>query len=478
MTNPAQTPESPERARAEQFFLHRRHSRSGRRHEGEQQRAVAPLLDHAEVPAIADRGSALEILRGQDAGREQSLVPLRYERMAASPFAFLRGSAAVMASDLSTVARSGINVQLCGDAHLSNFGMFASPDRSLVFDLNDFDETLPGPFEWDVKRLAASIAVAAEALDLSARKGRKAARSAVAAYRETMRRLAELPTMDVWYARLDVDSLIDSTRKTALAKATKEASRKSRKSTSGRAAAKLTTSDDSGRRFRDEPPLLVRVPEAQRDATVADLIPVYSQYLSTLPPDRLALLARFSFTDIARKVVGVGSVGTRALVLLLESGDSEPLILQIKQAGASVLEPYLGSSRFAHGGQRVVLGQQAMQATGDPFLGWTTGSERTPFDFYVRQLKDMKGSIEPSLLDGESLQQYARLCGAVLARAHARTGDANRISGYLGEEDTFDNAVADFAAAYVEITNNDHHELAESLGGLLTSEAPAARKKE
>lgn len=458
-----QTADSGLEHSAEEFFLHPRRSRQERRAQGEARRLEVPLPDHAAVPAAASRPDALAILKGQDSGREQALVPLRDERMAASPFAFLRGSAAVMASDLATTASSGIRVQLCGDAHLSNFGMFAAPDRTLVFDLNDFDETLPGPFEWDVKRLAASVAVAADSLGMSAKKGRRAARSSVAAYRETMARLAELSTMDVWYARLDVDGLIDRARKSALAKATKEASKKSRKSTSERAAGKLTIEDENGRRFRDDPPLLVRVPDEDRDEVISDLIPVYAEYLRTLPPDRFALLARFSFTDLAHKVVGVGSVGTRALVLLLQSGDSEPLLLQFKQAGTSVLEPYLGASRFGHGGQRVVLGQQATQATGDPFLGWTSGGPKSPFDFYVRQLKDMKGSIEPALLGEDSLPQYARLCGAVLARAHARTGDASRITGYLGDEETFDNAVADFAAAYVGVTLTDHSELAASI---------------
>lgn len=447
---------------AEDFFLHPRRTRAERRRRGVERRVDVPLEAHGAVPAPSSRPDPLSLLRGQDEGRESALLPLRYERMAASPFAFLRGSAAVMASDLSTTAQTGISVQLCGDAHLSNFGMFAAPDRSLVFDLNDFDETLPGPFEWDVKRLAASVAVAADSLELSEKKGRRAARSSVAAYRETMARLSELPTMDVWYARLDVDSLIDRARKTALAKATKEASRKSHKSTSERAAGKLTSVDSGGRRFRDDPPLLVRLPDHEREEIIANLIPVYSDYLRTLPPDRFALLARYSFSDLAHKVVGVGSVGTRALVLLLESGDSEPLLLQFKQAGTSVLEPYLGASRFEHGGQRVVLGQQATQATGDPFLGWTTGGPRSPFEFYVRQLKDMKGSIEPALLEHDSLTQYARLCGAVLARAHARTGDASLISGYLGDDGAFDEAVADFAAAYVGITLSDHSELMAS----------------
>lgn len=448
---------------AVEFFTHRRADRAERRASGKRLRAQVPLAAHAEVPTASQRPNPVDILKGQEAVREQSLVALRYERMSVSPFTFLRGAAAVMASDLSMVPRTTIDTQLCGDAHLSNFGMFAAGDRRLVFDLNDFDETLPGPFEWDVKRLAASVAVAAGSLDLNDKEARKAARSAVGAYRETMARLAELPTLDVWFARLDVDGLIDDAGKTELAKAARQARKKSRTRTSDTATEKLTEQGPSGRQFRTEPPILVRVGDDQRAEVVDRLTALYTKYLGTLPPDRFALLARYSFVDVAHKVVGVGSVGTRALVLLLESGDGEPLMLQVKQAGESVLAPYLGASRFAHGGQRVVLGQQAMQATGDPFLGWASGLDR---DYFVRQLKDMKGSIEPDLLSATSLRQYARLCGAVLARAHARTGDPSLIAGYLGDEPTFDKAVAEFAVGYAAITDADHSALLASIGGV------------
>ena len=445
---------------AVEFFTHRRPDRAERRARGKRLRAQVPLAAHAEVPPASKRRDPVEILKGQEAVREQSLVALRYERMSVSPFTFLRGAAAVMASDLSMVPQTPIDNQLCGDAHLSNFGMFASGDRRLVFDLNDFDETLPGPFEWDVKRLAASVAVAAFSLGLNDKDARKAARSAVGAYRETMARLAELPTLDVWFARLDVDGLIDEAGKTELAKAARQARKKSRTRTSDTATEKLTERGPEGRQFRTEPPILVRVGDDRREEVVARLTSLYTKYLGTLPPDRVALLARYSFVDVAHKVVGVGSVGTRALVLLLESGDGEPLMLQVKQAGESVLAPYLGASRFAHGGQRVVLGQQAMQATGDPFLGWASGLDR---DYFVRQLKDMKGSIEPDLLSATSLRQYARLCGAVLARAHARTGDPSLIAGYLGDESTFDKAVAEFAVGYAAITDADHSALLASM---------------
>jgi uncharacterized protein (DUF2252 family) len=438
---------------AANFFTALRPSRSERQADGRRVRDELPLSEHAEVPAADERRDPVALLAEQDTNREQALVPLRYERMTASAFTFLRGAAAVMASDLSLLPNSGINTQLCGDAHLSNFGMFAAPDRSLMFDLNDFDETLRGPFEWDVKRLAASLTVAAAALEFPDKTARKAAEGAAAAYRETMRRLAELPTLDVWYARLDVDSLVDAAGKSSLAKATKKAQKKALGRTASTATMKLTEMTPHGLRFRNEPPVLTRVPKDERDEVVARVTAMYTQYIHTLPTDRLALLARYSFIDVAHKVVGVGSVGTRALVVLMQSGDSEPLLLQIKQAGESVLERYLGPSHFTHHGQRVVAGTQAMQATGDPFLGWTAGKEH---DYFVRQLKDFKGAIEPDMLDASALRGYGRLCGAVLARAHARTGDANRIAGYLGDDDIFDLAIADFAMAYRAYNDEDY----------------------
>jgi uncharacterized protein (DUF2252 family) len=407
------------------------------------------------------RADPLTILRSQEATRIGALASVRYERMAASPFTFLRGAAAVMSADLALLPRTDIRTQLCGDAHLSNFGMFSSRERRLVFDLNDFDETLPGPFEWDVKRLAASIAVAANALGVRDREGRKAARGVAKSYRETMSDLSKLSTLQVWYASLDVDSLVSDAGRSQLAEATRKARKKARVRTSDTAAAKLTVVEEAGRRFVNDPPVLIRIEGDEREYVIDRLVSVYAQYLQTLPPDRLALLAHYSFTDIAHKVVGVGSVGTRAFVLLLESGDGEPLLLQIKQAGESVLAPYLGASKFDNAGQRVVLGQQAMQSTGDPFLGWTRGSES---DYFVRQLKDMKGAIDPETLNADSLTQYARLCGAVLARAHARAGDPSLISGYLGSSKAFDHAIGEFAMSYVVLNGADHAALLGYLG--------------
>lgn len=386
-------------------------------------------------------------------------MPLRYERMSLDPFAFLRGAAAVMAADLSRLPSSGISVQLCGDAHLSNFGMFASVERSLVFDINDFDETLPGPFDWDVKRLAASIAVSAIVSGMRDKDARKAARAAVLHYAQTMEELSEQPTVDVWNARLDVDSLARGLTKTTLRKAAAKASAKSTRSMSETVLLKLTERTERGRRFLNQPPILTRIPDADRDDVIERLSGLYEQYLRTLQADRIALLSKFGFVDVAHKVVGVGSVGTRALVLLLESGDGEPLVLQAKQANASVLEPYLGASAFDNHGKRVVVGQRVMQATGDPFLGWAHGSERAQGDFYLRQLKDRKASIEVAALDREGLIAYGRLCGAVLARAHARAGDAALVSGYVGDGAEFSAAIAQFAMVYAQITQSDHSRL-------------------
>jgi len=422
-----------------------------------------PLEAHAAVDAPMGGRAPVALLRADEVSRQEHLLPLRYERMAASPFAFLRGAAAVMADDLSRVPNSGIRVQLCGDAHLANFGMFAAPDRRLVFDLNDFDETLPGPFDWDVKRLAASVVVAGRHVGVRPKRQRRAAAAAVESYRKTMRRLAEMPTLDVWYARVDVEDMVEQLRGTSLAADAQRASRSSARNTGEVAVRKLTEVVDGRRRFRTDPPLLVPIREDEVSGVTEDAALVYQRYLSTLPPDRAVLLLRYSFVDLAHKVVGVGSIGSRALVLLMESGDGEPLILQLKQVDSSVLEPYLGAPEWSHGGQRVVVGQRLLQATGDPFLGWSHGGERAPFDFYVRQLRDRKGAIDLDRLDDDDLVLYGRLCGAVLARAHARAGDSSTIAGYLADTTAFDEAVAEFAIGYADRTESDHAELVSAI---------------
>ncbi len=441
------------------FFNQPRPSRAERHAQGAEIRRDRPLEALAQVPDPARRADALHLLAGQEASRLPWLIDLRHERMTTDPFAFLRGAALVMADDLNRTPRSGIDVQLCGDAHVANFGMFASPARDLVFDLNDFDETHPGPFEWDVKRLAASVVVAGEANEHKAKQVRKATVAAARSYRQTMARLAGMRTLDVWFATLNFSDLQQALRKTALGEAAAKAGKKAHKRSGDSAVAKLTGMVDGRRRFLDDPPLVVRVPDSDRERVTVELAGIYAQYLATVGPDRIALLGRFSFVDIAHKVVGVGSVGTRAIALLMESGDGEPLILQIKQAQQSVLEPYTGASRFPEAGKRVVVGQRVMQATGDPFLGWcrTTGEEE--LDFYVRQLRDMKGSIETVGLTPDALGIYAEICGAVLARAHARSGSSSLISGYLGDDETFEEAVADFAVGYSALNTHDYERL-------------------
>lgn len=448
---------------SEAFFTARRHTRQERVDDGRARRATIPLAEHARVPHLDERPDPVEILRGQEDVRITEFLPLRYERMSADPFAFLRGAAAVMASDLSRVPSSGINVQLCGDAHLANFGMFASAERATVFDINDFDETLPGPFEWDVKRLAASFAVAALQNGLRKKEARAIAKTAVDSYVQTMADLSRMRTMDVWNARLDVDALMTRLTKTTLKKATIKASKKSQRSTTDTALLKLTEIKGGQRRFLDQPPILSRIPDDQRDEVIRGFADVYSSYVATLPADRIALLMRYHFVDLAHKIVGVGSVGTRALVLLLESGDGEPLLLQAKQANQSVLEPYLGDSAFDNHGKRVVIGQRVMQTSGDPFLGWAKGGATSQGDYYLRQLKDRKASIEVPLLDAAGLDGYAGVCGAVLARAHARAGDASTITGYVGEGDEFIQAVGEFAMSYAQITAADHARLVADL---------------
>jgi len=444
------------------FFNRRRPSREERRRTGESLRKNVPLESLAIVPSLDERRDALTLVREQEVGRVSELLQLRYQRMTTDPFAYLRGAAAVMASDLSLRPNSGITVQLCGDAHLANFGMYASQERNLVFDINDFDETNPGPFEWDVKRLAASFAVAARGNGFSEDQQRAAARRVAKSYREWMLAFNERDTLDVWFAKVDVDWMVSQLKKSDIRNAFAKASDKARRKNVDSAVTKLTEVVDGSRRFLNDPPLLDRITGDEFENIVELLAPVYADYVSTLQLDRAALLARYSFVDFAFKVVGVGSVGTRAYVLLLESGDGEPIVLQGKQASASVLERYLGESMFENHGERVVQGTRLMQASSDPFLGWCHGGDAAPYDFYFRQLWDMKGKIDATLLQPDGLNIYAMICGAVLARAHARAGDASMITGYLGSDKAFDHAISEYALAYADITEHDFAQLVSS----------------
>jgi uncharacterized protein (DUF2252 family) len=455
-------------------FTEPRPSRSTRWAQGEAARVETPLEAHAELVLPADR-DPLGLLHAQDESREPELLPLRYERMSASPFAFLRGSAVVMAADQAGGPRTRIRAQLCGDAHVANFGMFAAPDRRLVFDLNDFDETLPGPFEWDVKRLAASVAVAGRHRGIKPKRIREATRATVASYRTTMAELSLKTPLEDWYARVDVEKLVKDLKGTSLADEAQRASSAATRATGDLAIGKLTEVIDGHRRFRSKPPVLVPIDTDDHPDLTDRVAHLFATYLASLTPDAVLLLLRYSYVGLAHKVVGVGSVGTRALVLLMVDGDGDHLILQIKQANASVLEPYVGASAIGHHGRRVVVGQRLMQATGDPLLGWTNGSEAAPFDFYVRQLKDMKGSIDLERLDTDDLALYGRICGAVLARAHTRAGGATQTTGYLGDTDAFDNAVAEWADAYADLTERDHAALVAGVGTAQRPRSPGTR---
>jgi len=433
-------------------------------------RRASPRRNLAALHLPSDRPDPVELLEGQAATRIPELVPIRYGRMLTSPFAFYRGAALLMASDLAAGPQSGLTVQLCGDAHLSNFGVFGSAERRLVFDLNDFDETLPGPFEWDVKRLAASFEVAGRDRDFSDPQRAKAVLNAVRSYREWMRTLAGARNLDVWYSRLDVETIEGNLRAQQAkrqAETVAKAAAKARTKDSLKAFAKLTEEVDGEPRIVSDPPLIVSAADLARDAGIdferrlENIIHgLYRDYRRTLQPDRRHLLEEFRLVDLARKVVGVGSVGTRCwILLLLGRDDDDPLFLQIKEAQASVLEPYLGQSEYENHGERVVAGQRLMQATSDIFLGWLRsketldGAER---DFFVRQLWDWKTSVDLDTILPEGLELYGQVCGFLLARAHARSGDRIAIASYLGKGDAFDRALAEFAVAYADQNERDH----------------------
>lgn len=406
----------------------------------------------------ADRLDPVQLLAQQETSRVPALLPLRHERMGASAFTFYRGSAVLMAADLGSQPNSGLRVQLCGDAHLSNFGLFAAPDRTPVFDLNDFDETNPGPFEWDVKRLSVSFLLAAQDNGLPASVGRSAARSAARQYRISIAANAARPEIDNWYERVGTAQLEAWGRQaagSAGAKSVVKAEKRAQARTMWTAVEKLTEVVDGHRRFLDAPPLLVRVPkDTLSDGALRQAIDAYAESLSD---DRRALLERYEVIDVGHKVVGVGSVGLLAWVLLLEGRDAnDVLVLQAKQAQASVLEPYTAPSVYPNSGQRVVEGQRLIQAASDTFLGWSQGVLGR--QFYLRQLRDMKWSPDPSSLAGEALNSYAGLCGHVLARAHARSGDAIAISAYLGASDIFDASIEDFARSYAKTVLKDYQE--------------------
>ena len=440
---------------------------------GRAARQKAPRRSHAEWKTWPDRPDPVAILEEQSSHRWAELIPIRYGRMVSSPFAFYRGGAAIMASDLATTPRSGLRTQCCGDAHLVNFGVFSSPDRSLVFDINDFDETLPGPWEFDVKRLAASFEVAMRDRGIDPAARRAAVLQTARSYRVAMAEFAQMRGIDVWYSRQDATALLAALEPLRDRKVMKTVAKRLDKAAvkdSMRALEKLTVFVDGEPRIVSNPPLLVPAAElltAEELGRFTDTIRQFlSNYRNSLPDDRRALIDQYEFKQIARKVVGVGSVGMRSwIVLTLGKDASDPLFLQLKQAEASVLEPFVGRSRYRNHGRRVVEGQRLMQAASDILLGWykVLAFDGLVHDFYVRQLWDGKASLDVTAIPPGLFEPYAEACGWTLARAHARTGDRVAIAGYLGRSAVFDEAIADFAASYAEQNERDYALLVEAV---------------
>ena len=450
---------------------------------GKALREKAPRSSHGEWRPAEDRPDPISLLQAQDKGRIKHLLPIKYGRMLESPFAFLRGSAVVMASDLASTPSNGIQAMLCGDAHLSNFGVFASPERKLIFDINDFDEAYPGPWEWDLKRLAASAVVVGREIGFKEKKCRFLAIDLARVYADMMAKFAQSQIMDVWYYHVEAGSVVEMFDKHT--KQGKERAervlKKARRKTHQQTMEKLTHFEVGRRRITSDPPLLVPMREWEHDVhlsqdelrrvTELSVEDAWLQYLASLPDERRFLLQRFKVADVALRVGGVGSVGTHCLITLLE-GDTEDdaLILQLKEAGPSVLESYLTPRRYESHAKRVVTGQHLMQAVSDIFLGWHTSSVMD-IEYYWRQLKDMKGSADVSTMDYDYLQTYLDACALCLARAHARTGDEAGISGYIGKNDSFPQAIGDFAVAYADQTERDYDALVEAVeSGRLAAE--------
>jgi uncharacterized protein (DUF2252 family) len=434
------------------------HVRSERLAAGKALRARVLRESHAEWKAPRRGRDPIAILDASNRGRLRELVPIRYGRMVRTPFTFLRGSAALMACDLATMPSTGIDVQACGDCHLLNFGAFATPERNLAFDLNDFDETLPAPWEWDLKRLVVSFVVAARDNRQSDAAGRRAVLECVRAYREHMRECSKMRPLEVWYKRMDAKDVIDAAPNAGARKFRQQIADRARERILENLFPKITTLVGGRHRIVDQPPVLFHVAEPDFVERVEEGL---ADYRSTLSDDRRVLLDRYRLEDCALKVVGIGSVGTRCYIGLMFSEDGHPLILQFKEAVRSVLEPYARKSAYANQGQRVVAGQRLMQSSSDIFLGWVRG--RRGYDFYVRQLRDMKMSLPVDGFTPVQLKLYARMCGWTLARAHAKSGDAATISGYLGKNDAFDGALGEFALAYADQVQKDHATLVNAI---------------
>jgi uncharacterized protein (DUF2252 family) len=426
---------------------------------GKSLREEVPRTSHAKWAPTANRPDPIELLKKSDRGRLPELLPIRYGRMRKSPFAFFRGAAALMAADLVPTPKTGLRVQACGDCHVSNFGGMGSLDRRLIFDINDFDETLPAPWEWDVKRLASSVVVAGRQNGVRGRDCANAARTAVESYRAHMRAYAWMRAVDVWYSRLDAELFVEEARSAEAKKYWKQALTKAALQTDEHLMPNLTDMVKGQVRIIDHPPFIYHPPHyTQKAKEVRDL---FHRYRLTLPAERRVLLDRYQIVDIARKVVGVGSVGTRCAVVLLMAGDRDPLFLQFKEALPSALEPYAGKSQYANHGERVVTGQRMLQSGSDVLLGWTRDDNGR--DYYFRQLRDMKMKIDIEDMSKQDWIEYVGLCGWALARAHARTGDPARIAGYLGKNETFDEAIEQFAVAYADQTERDYEALIKAI---------------
>jgi uncharacterized protein (DUF2252 family) len=455
----------------------------GPRERGKALRKQAPRSSHGAWTPAADRADPIALLQAQDAGRLQHLVPIKYGRMLESPFAFLRGSAAVMAADLASTPATGLEVVLCGDAHLANFGAFATPERRLVFDINDFDEAYPGPWEWDLKRLAASAVVAGRENGFGEGVCRDLAVTVAGVYRGSMERFTQMHALEVWYSHVDADAVValfEAASSKSGQKGAKKMVRKARSRTHQQTIEDLTDVQDGRRRIVSDPPLLVPAREMVQDIEVTSemrqlteeaIESAWAQYLDSLPDERRYLLGRFRIVDAALRVGGVGSVGTRCQIVLLEGESADDtLLLQLKEAGPSVLEPYLPQRKYEPYAARVVIGQRLMQAASDMFLGWHS-SALSGRDYYWRQLKDMKGSLDVAALDKAGFETYVSLCGLCLARAHARTGDERAICGYMGRSDSLPEAIGDFAVAYADQTERDHQALRQAVqSGRLVAE--------
>ncbi|HUK30387.1 MAG TPA: DUF2252 domain-containing protein [Candidatus Acidoferrum sp.] len=433
--------------------------REARMAAGKALREKVPRTSHAKWTPPDTRPDPITILKSTDKGRVPELLPIRYGRMSQSPFGFLRGSAAVMARDLAGTPTTGIRVQACGDCHVSNFGGFGTPERELFFDINDFDETLPAPWEWDVKRLAASIVVARRVAGTRERQCADSARSAVESYRTHIREFAAMRALDVWFMHIGADVLMRMATARSSKKRWRQLEEKARRGTASHFLPKFTELFRGERRICDHPPLVYH---SRNSAEIEEYVrETARRYRQTLSPERRVILDRYKIVDVARKVVGVGSVGTRCSVVLMMADNDDPLFLQVKEATASVLEPYAGKSRFSNHGERVVVGQRMLQSASDPFLGWTDHPDGN--DFYFRQLRDMKMAIDPLQLSKDDWREYPVICGWALARAHARTGDAAKIAGYLGKNEVFDDAITRFSCAYADQTERDHSKLLKAI---------------